>query len=146
MEPGLDVMLSVYLEPPGAPCSLGVKSVEILPNTKQPQRIVWTLQDAAAAGSFIPLDQPEPGFAWLGNAPKVGIFTDLRIDPRTPNQMTILDNHRGLESEGNWSYVLRATIGGKIYSTILIVPSRAGLRMEEVQPVMLMGNPTIKNT
>ncbi|HUA80069.1 MAG TPA: hypothetical protein VL997_06840 [Dyella sp.] len=132
----LDVLLSVTLDTTTTPWSLDVNqanNANHLDPGPHPQRIVWTLIENAASGSFVALDAPEPGFAWSGASPPPGIFDHLQISPANINQLTMKDHHRGGTTAGTWIYILRARIGETIYSTIAKAPIGQNT------------NPTIKN-
>ena len=96
------------------------------------QTITWQLTGNAASGSFVALSDPHPGFAWVGAAPSAGIFGSPALSANG-NQLTISDLNNSVSTAGSWTYILRATIGGTIYSTI--AASLAGTTT----------NPTIKN-
>jgi hypothetical protein len=132
----LDVMLSVTLDKTTTPWSLDVnennKANQLNPGPN-PQRIVWTLIENAASGSFVALSAREPGFAWSGAQPPDGIFDNLVISPTSTNQLMMNDHHDGNNTAGTWIYILRARIGEAIYSTIA------------KSPIGQNTNPTIKN-
>jgi len=118
MPNNLDVMLSVTLNKNGPRWFLQVDETNN-PNHlnagPNPQGIAWTLMGEAATGSFLPLLGPELGFAWVGTPPNSGIF-DTPFLPAN-NQLKIVDHHTGPSTAGTWSYILRARIGGTVYST-----------------------------
>jgi hypothetical protein len=96
------------------------------------QTITWQLTGNAASGSFVSLGNPNPGFAWLGTAPPAGIFGNP-VPSANGNQMTISDLNNSASTAGSWPYILRATIGGTVYSTISASPRASNT------------TPTIKN-
>lgn len=81
------------------------------------QTITWQLTGNAASGSFVALNDPAPGFAWVGAAPPAGIFGSPALSANG-NQLTISDLNNSASTAGSWTYILRTTIGGTIYSTI----------------------------
>jgi hypothetical protein len=117
-----DVMLSVTLVNPGPNGYLKVDETgyptHLEPSTR-PQCIVWTLMGDAADGSFLPLQGPNPGFAWVPPPPPPGIFD--RPVLLAPNQLKICDHHTGPGTAGTWSYTLRARINELDYSTIPVL-------------------------
>jgi len=118
MPNNLDVMLSVSLNKATTPWSLHVDDSNhpnYLNPGPNPQGIVWTLMGEAATGSFLPLLGPELGFAWVGIQPRTSIF-DTPFLPAN-NQLKVLDHHTGPDTAGTWAYILRARIGGTVYST-----------------------------
>ena len=81
------------------------------------QTITWQLTGNAASGSFVPLTDSAPGFAWVGTPPPSGIFGSPTLSPNG-NQVTITDLNNSANTMGTYYYILRATIGGTVYSTI----------------------------
>lgn len=81
------------------------------------QTITWQLTGNAASGSFVSLDDPNPGFAWVGTAPAAGIF-GAPAPGANGNQLTISDLNNSASKAGTFYYILRATIGGTVYTTI----------------------------
>ena len=79
------------------------------------QTIVWQLTGNAASGSFVALDDPNPGFEWI-TAPPAGIFSDPSRSPNG-NQLTISDTNNSSTTAGSWTYRLRVNVGGTVYST-----------------------------
>lgn len=79
------------------------------------QTIVWQLTGNAASGSFVPLDDPNPGFEWI-SAPPPGVFGSPSRSPNG-NQLTISDLNNSTDTAGSWTYMLRVNDGGTVYST-----------------------------
>jgi len=79
------------------------------------QTIVWQLTGNAASGSFVPLDDPNPGFEWI-SAPPAGVFGSPSRSPNG-NQLTISDLNNSADTAGSWTYMLRVNDGGTVYST-----------------------------
>jgi hypothetical protein len=121
MPNNIDVLLSVTLNKATTPWSLHVDEsnhpnyLNAGPNA---QCIVWTLMGEAATGSFLALQGPELGFAWVGTLPPSGIFGAPFLPVN--NQLKVLDHHTGPGTAGNWAYTLRARIGGTVYSTLAL--------------------------
>lgn len=86
-----------------------------VPRAQTSTMLVWELSGNAAGGTFNPLNAPNPGFKWVGNAPPSNIFSP---PSRSPNgkQITVSDGNTGA-STGTWYYQLWATINGVQYST-----------------------------
>lgn len=80
------------------------------------QTITWELTGNAASGSFVALNDPNPGFAWDGTAPSSTIFSDLALCGNG-NQMSIDDLNKDASTTGTWSYTLRTTVGNTVYTT-----------------------------
>lgn len=79
------------------------------------QNITWQLTGNAASGSFVALDDPYPGFAWV-SAPPAGIFSSPSRSPNG-NQLTISDTNNSANTAGSFTYMLRVNVGGTVYST-----------------------------
>lgn len=110
--------LNVTLDTSTSPSSVDVdqhgKGNEVS-NSPNAQTIVWHLTGNAASGSFVALDDPAPGFAWI-SAPPEGIFSPPSRSPNG-NQLTISDVNNSSGTAGSWTYVLRVNVGGTVYST-----------------------------
>jgi hypothetical protein len=121
MPNNLDVMLSVSLNKATIPWSLHVDESNH-PNFLNPgpnaQCIVWTLMGEATTGSFLPLLGSERGFAWTGTQPNAAVFDTPFLSAN--NQLKLLDHHTGPGTAGTWTYILRANIGGTVYSTVAL--------------------------
>lgn len=84
----------------------------------EPQAMVWTLTGNAEGFSFVPLDDPKPGFDWKKNDPKKGIFGEPQICPSC-GDLTIMNTHKkNTGSEGDFIYQLRIQRGLEIYETM----------------------------
>ncbi len=79
------------------------------------QTITWQLTGNAASGSFVPLSDPNPGFAWI-SAPPAGVFSSPTLS-NNGNALTITDTNNNANTAGSWTYVLRVNVGGSVYST-----------------------------
>lgn len=79
------------------------------------QTITWQLTGNAASGSFVPMSDPNPGFAWL-SAPPAGVFGTPSLS-NNGNQLTVTDTNNSANSTGTWTYVLRVNVGGTVYSS-----------------------------
>ena len=79
------------------------------------QTITWQLTGNAASGSFVALSDPNPGFEWIV-APPAGIFSAPSRSPNG-NQLTISDTNNSATTAGSWTYRLRVSVGGTVYST-----------------------------
>ena len=79
------------------------------------QTITWQLSGNAASGSFVPLTDPNPGFAWI-SAPPNGVFGPPTLSGNG-NTLTIADQNTGAGTSGTWTYVMRVNVGGTVYST-----------------------------
>ena len=79
------------------------------------QMIVWQLTGNAASGSFVALDDPNPGFQWI-SAPPDGVFSSPSRS-QNGNQLTISDTNNSASTAGSWTYRLRVNVGGTVYST-----------------------------
>ncbi|MHB1617602.1 MAG: hypothetical protein ACYCOY_07980 [Metallibacterium sp.] len=112
--------LHVSLDKSTTPWSLDVDqqgNANHVSRSPSTQTVTWQLIGNAASGSFVALSDPNPGFAWVGTAPAAGIF-GTPTPSANGNQMTISDLNNSASTAGTWTYLLRATIGGTVYSTI----------------------------
>lgn len=92
-----------------------------VPRGTSAQTLAWQLAGNAATGSFVAMDDPNPGFAWIGTQPPAGVFGTPSISPNG-NQLSISDNNTSPASAGEWTYVMRVNVGGTVYSTIATLP------------------------
>lgn len=119
----------------------GVKTLDVddanqgnhIGQSSQAQTIVWQLEGEAASGSFNPLNDPKPGFAWKTTNPAPTPFTQLARNPNG-NQITVSDLNNSASTQGTWVYQLYVTVGNQVYSTTA------------TSPMATSNNPTIKNT
>jgi hypothetical protein len=112
--------LHVTLDQSASPSSLDVDqqgNANHVGQSPNAQVIIWQLTGNAAAGSFLALTDPTRGFAWVPPAPSPGIFSNPTLSPNG-NQLTVTDLNNSTNTTGTYYYVLRATIGGQVYSTI----------------------------
>jgi hypothetical protein len=70
----------------------------------------------AAADSFVPRSDDEPGFEWI-SAPPDGISCTPVVSQGSGNQLTITDLDNSTYTQGSWTYMLRVKVGGSVYST-----------------------------
>ena len=112
--------LNVNLDTNIAPASLDVvdlNGLNVFSESPIAHVITWTLSGNAAQGTFAPLIDPEPGFAWIGTPPPSTIFSSPTLNS-AGNVITITDLNDAASTRGMWVYILRATIGGVSYHTI----------------------------
>ena len=120
----MSINLNVKLDQSKTPWALDVDQTN---NSNQvgrsanAQSIVWQLTGNAATGDFVPLNDPNPGFQWIGTAPPSGIFGRPSLNSNS-NQLTLSDLNNSTSSTGTFVYMLRASIGGTVYSTIKTLP------------------------
>lgn len=111
--------LNVTLVPTTTPTAADVdqqgKANEVSRSPSQ-QTITWQLTGNAASGSFVALDDPSPGFAWVSPAPPTGIFGTPDLSGNG-NQLTITVLNNSASTVGTWIYVIRVKVGGTVYST-----------------------------
>ncbi len=79
------------------------------------QTITWQLTGNAASGSFVSLSDPNPGFSW-NSAPPAGVFGTPSLSSNG-NQLSITDTNNGANTAGTWTYTLRITVDGTVYSS-----------------------------
>lgn len=96
------------------------------------QTITWRLTGNAAAGSFVALTDPNPGFAWVGAAPPSGIFGSPTLSANG-NQLTLGDLNNSVGTTGTWTYILRINVDGVVYQS------------KTTSLTATTTNPTIKN-
>ncbi|MEO8986100.1 MAG: hypothetical protein ABI300_10815 [Rhodanobacter sp.] len=86
----------------------------------QSVKIAWHLiGPGTRGGAFNAIKDPNgPGFAWV-NPPEAGIFGKPEVAGK---EITLTDDNTTASSVGDWIYELRATINGKQYSTVTILP------------------------
>jgi hypothetical protein len=114
MPNNLNVTLDTNTSPPAVDVDQHGKGNEVS-QSPNAQTIVWQLTGNAASGSFVALDDPNPGFQWI-SAPPAGVFSSPSRSPNG-NQLTITDTNNSANTAGSWTYVLRVNVGGTVYST-----------------------------
>jgi len=113
MPNNLNVTLDTNTNPPAVDVDQHGKGNEVS-QSPNAQTIVWQLTGNAASGSFVALDDPNPGFQWI-SAPPAGVFSSPSRSPNG-NQLTITDTNNSANTAGSWTYVLRVNVGGTVYS------------------------------
>ena len=91
----------------------GQNQVNRSPN---PTTISWNLTGPLTQGNFVPMSASPPGFEWVGNQPKAGVFGTPTIGANG-NSLSITDNHVDGSSSGEWIYMLRVNYNGNVVST-----------------------------
>jgi hypothetical protein len=129
MPNNLNVTLDTNTSPPAVDVDQHGKGNEVS-QSPNAQTIVWQLTGNAASGSFVALDDPNPGFQWI-SAPPAGVFSSLSRSPNG-NQLTITDTNNSANTAGSWTYVLRVNVGGTVYSTKTI-----SLKATTTNPVII---------
>ena len=116
--------LNVTLNTSNPPTSLDVvdlNGLNVINESSVAQTITWTLSGNASAGTFVPLTNASPGFAWLGTVPPSPIFSGPTLNA-AGNVLSITDLNNAPSTKGTWIYILRATVGGVVYQTIGTTP------------------------
>jgi hypothetical protein len=129
MPNNLNVTLDTNTSPPAVDVDQHGKGNEVS-QSPNAQTIVWQLTGNAASGSFVALDDPNPGFQWI-SAPPAGVFSSPSRSPNG-NQLTITDTNNSANTAGSWTYVLRVNVGGTVYSTKTI-----SLKATTTNPVII---------
>ena len=129
MPNNLNVTLDTNTSPPAVNVDQHGKGNEVS-QSPNAQTIVWQLTGNAASGSFVALDDPNPGFQWI-SAPPAGVFSSPSRSPNG-NQLTITDTNNSANTAGSWTYVLRVNVGGTVYSTKTI-----SLKATTTNPVII---------
>jgi hypothetical protein len=129
MPNNLNVTLDTNTNPPAVDVDQHGKGNEVS-QSPNAQTIVWQLTGNAASGSFVALDDPNPGFQWI-SAPPAGVFSSPSRSPNG-NQLTITDTNNSANTAGSWTYVLRVNVGGTVYSTKTI-----SLKATTTNPVII---------
>ena len=120
----MTVRLHVTLDKTTTPWALDIDqsgNANHVSRSPNAQDIVWQLTGNAATGSFVAMSDPNPGFGWIGTAPPFGVFGTPTVSTNG-NELTISDTNNSPSTTGNFTYVLRANVGGTVYSTISTLP------------------------
>jgi hypothetical protein len=86
----------------------------------KPQTISWNLTGNLAQGAFVAMDQPQPGFQWVGDPPADGIFGTSQVGANG-NSLDLVDDHSHHDTDGTWIYQLRVELDGTVYSTVACI-------------------------
>lgn len=98
-----------------------------------PQTITWNLTGNLAQGEFVPMSAPDPGFEWVSSPPPPAVIFGTPTIGSNGNSLSICDNHADRTTDGRWTYRLRVSIDGAVYSTI----ADAGITNTSKNPIII---------